>query len=90
MKIGQSEICCCYNTTSVISDHLLQHCLLQDTLQKILWPKDLSLTKNLCGDPAAQRRTAASVGGDGVFVYRIFGDQERRRRMLTQQRKLLL
>ena len=35
------------------SEHLLQHCPLQDILRKTTWPEDLPLTEKLYGDLAA-------------------------------------
>ena len=56
------------NTTPMTSKQLPQHCLLQDTLRKIAWPKDLPLMEKLYGDLAAPRSMVAFVKEVGVSV----------------------
>ena len=56
------------NTARVTSEHLLQHCRLQDILPKTTWPDDLPLTEELYGDLVALGSTAAFVRRAGVSV----------------------
>ena len=65
--IGQSAILL-YNSAPVTSTHLLQHCPLQDTLQKIARPEDLPWIEKLYGDLAALRRTTASERGASLSI----------------------
>ena len=65
--IGQSATLL-YNSAPVTSTHLLQHCSLQDTLQKIARPEDLPWIEKLYGDLAALRRTTASERGASLSI----------------------
>ena len=76
---------CSCNTALMTSQHLLQHCPLQDTLRKNVWPEDLALTEQLYGDLAALRRTATFVRGTNISVEvfaldrEVYGDQAAQR-----------
>ena len=75
---------CSCNTALMTSQHLLQHCSLQDTLRKNVWPEDLALTEQLYGDLESLRRTAAlTVRETGVSV-EVYASDEKTLRGLWQ------
>ena len=67
LRIGQSERCPC-NTAPMTTEHLLQHCPLQDDARQEEWPEPIPLKEKLYGDLEALRRTASFVRATGVSV----------------------
>ena len=67
MGIGLKDMCPC-DTAPVTTEHLLQHCPLQDALRCTTWPDETPLKEMFYGDLAALKRTAAFVRATGVDV----------------------
>ena len=66
-KIGQSETCST-DTAAVTSEHLLQHCPLQDGPRRAALSEEAVLREKLYGDLAELKRTAVFVKVTGVDV----------------------
>ena len=67
MRIGLTEMCPC-ETAPMTTEHLLQHCPLQDGLRCTAWPDETPLKEKLHGDLVALKRMAAFVRATGVDV----------------------